>query len=345
MMRIGVLFLIFIAMACSNKEDVAKLNFLKRGNQAYQEQNFDAAIRYYNEALAVDSSFVDALNNRGLAEMAMGLNDEAIFSFNTALQFKPDYAEAQFNYVKANLAVGQFYASLEGLEGLEKIWQDSSIIHFTRGLVYHDMKNDEQAMASFNKASALDPDNVEISINIANVHYHMGQYNEAIALLKEAIVREAGNAQAYNILAMCYVGLNDFESAAGVIATAVSLDREDPYILNNQGYIALKQEDLGEAEKLFIQSMKRDPYNGWVYRNLGLLRLAQDNFEDAERMLGRAYDTDPTIDNLNFDYAEILIRQENYGKLCQLLESDSLLASTYASEKTKCANLAIRPTN
>ena len=329
--------LIVILGGCSNKDDVNKLNFLKRGNQAYEEGNYEVAVRFYDEALAIDSAFVDALNNRGLAEMAQGLNDEAIFSFNTALQLKPDYAEAQLNYIKANLAVGQFYASLDGLEALEKIWPDTSIIYFTRGLVYHDMADDEAAMQNFTRAQELDPDNVEIIINIANIHYHNKAYDRAIGLLKTAIASDAGNAQSYNVLAMCYAGQNDFVTAAEAIATAISLERNDPYILNNNGYIAFKQGNLAEAEKLFIQSMQRDPYNGWVYRNLGLLRIEQENYEEAERLLARAYSIDPAIENLAGDYLNLLIQVENYPKACAIIEDNPGMREKYSSVLAKCS--------
>ena len=336
MKRIGALLLLTFAISCSNKDNVDKLNFLKRGNMAYQEQNYAAAIRYYDEALAIDSAFVDALNNRGLAEMAQGLNDEAIYSFNTAIQLKPDYAEAQLNYIKANLAVGQYYASLDGLESLAKLWPDSSIIFFTRGLVYHEMKEDDKAMSSFKEALALDPTNIEITVNIANIEYHNKNYEKAIELLKTAIAKDANNAQSYNVLAMCYAGMNDYETAAGIIATAVSLDREDAYILNNQGFIALRLNNQAEAEKLFIQSMKRDPYNGWVYRNLGLLRLAEGNEAEAERMLSRAYTIDPAIDGLQQVYLNLLIKRENFPKACEIINNDQELLKQYAGILENC---------
>jgi len=336
MKRIGAVLVIAIAVSCSNKDDVDKLNFLKRGNQAYQEANYDVAVRFYDEALAIDSAFVDALNNRGLAEMEQGLNDEAIYSFNSALQIKPDYAEAQLNYIKANLAVGQFYASLDGLLSLEKIWPDSSIIYFTRGLVYHDMKDDSRAMENFALALELDSGNIEISINIANINYHNKEYERAIELLKVAITKDAGNAQSYNVLAMCYAGLNDYATAENIIATAISLDRDDPYILNNQGFIAMRLDNEAEAEKLFIQSMKRDPYNGWVYRNLGLLRLAQENPEEAERMLSRAYSIDPEIDSLEIVYLDLLLARHKYLKACEIINSKPRLKELYKATISNC---------
>ena len=318
MKRLLLILLLFDLFSCSSKDDVNKLNFLKRGNQAYSDENNKTAIRLYNEAIEIDSAFVDAWNNRGLAEMAENLNDEAIFSFNQALRYKPDYAEAQLNYVKANLAVGQYYAALDGLESLDQLWPDSSIVHFTRGLVYFELQDDSTAMLNFVTAWEKDSDNVEARVNMANIHYQNKNYSDAIDILKEVIIEDAGNSDAYNILAMCYSGMNDNEKALDAIELAIKLEPKNAYILNNKGYILMSLGRLDEADKLFVQSMKRDPYNGWVYRNLGLLRIEQEKNEEAERLLGKAFSIDPGIDDLAIDYFNLLLTNGKKAQACDL---------------------------
>ena len=58
-----------ILISCNSKIDADKLKFLKRGNQAYENNSLKDAIRFYNDALAKDSLYVDAWNNKGLVLM------------------------------------------------------------------------------------------------------------------------------------------------------------------------------------------------------------------------------------------------------------------------------------
>ena len=322
-MRSSLLIISLILLyACGNKADSDKLNFLKKGNLAFEEGNSKEALRFYDEALMIDSTFVDAWNNRGLAEMNLALFDEAIYSFNQAIRYKPEYATAYLNYVKANLAVKQYYAALEGIDQLEKYWADSSINHFTRGLVYHDMGNDEEAMKSFQRTWSLDSTNSETLVNMANIYYHNTNYVSAIDLVKEALAMNANNPSAYNILAMCYVGIDALPEALQAINTAYTLDKNDAYILNNLGYINYQIGKYTEAEEHLISSMKMDPYNAWLYRNLGLLRWQQGELGEAERYLSKAFQMEPELDNLLNDYIEILKTNGNTAKICDQLSED-----------------------
>lgn len=321
-MRAGVYFLVvtFIFNSCSSKTDVDKLNFLKRGNMAYEDNDPGQAIRFYNEALAKDSTFVDAWNNRGLAEMKLGLFDEAIFSFNMAIARKPDYAEAFLNAAQANLAVHQHYAALDQLVALEKIWPDTSIIYFTRGLIYHDMKEDDEALESFEEARKRNKDNAEILVNMANINYHNMRSEEAIALIRESLVIDAAQPQAYNILAMTYADMGEFTEALIAINQAGSLDDQDAYIVNNKGYILFKMGRIDECESYFIQSMKLDPYNGWVYRNIGLLRFEQGDYAEAVRMFEKAVGFDSSIKDIYLELAKAWYKHGDSSKACDYLD-------------------------
>ena len=120
---------LLVLVSCSDKRDIDKLNFLKKGNQAYESNSLNEAIRFYDEAIAKDSAFVDAWNNKGLAQMQQAKYDEAIYSFDRAVEYKPDYGEALLNNAHANLAVHQHFAALEQLAQLEKIFVNSKSNH------------------------------------------------------------------------------------------------------------------------------------------------------------------------------------------------------------------------
>ncbi|HHL52461.1 MAG TPA: tetratricopeptide repeat protein, partial [Flammeovirgaceae bacterium] len=132
----GIIWL-YWATGCSSKE-ADKLRFLERGNQAYEKKDYDKALFFYKEALLKDSAFAEAWNNKGLALMQLQRYDAAIEAFNRALASKPGYGEALLNNIKANLAVRQYFAALELTDRLDRVWPDSGIVAFTRGLVYMD---------------------------------------------------------------------------------------------------------------------------------------------------------------------------------------------------------------
>ena len=318
-MRI-IIFLGLIGLfSCTDKKDIDKLNFLKKGNLAYTNNNMHEAIRFYDEAIAKDSSFVDAWNNKGLAQMKQAKYDEAIYSFGKAVEYKPEYGEALLNNARANLAVHQHFAALDQLEQLAEIWPDTSLIYFTKGLIHSEMGQTRQALTDFFKAQQLDSSNAEIQINIANIYYHQHQPDSAIQYLEQALKTKANQPHAYNILAMVYAFQEQYDDALKAINTAISLDKHDAYFANNKGYILLKLNRPEDAEENIIQSMKMDPYNGWVYRTLGLLRYSQENYTDAARLLGKAMNIDNNIDNIYEDLARAHFKMGSKREACEVL--------------------------
>ena len=318
-MRRTIFFSLLVLLSCTDKKDIDKLKFLKKGNLAYADNNLPEAIRFYNEAIAKDSVFVDAWNNRGLVQMKQAKYDEAIYSFDRAVEYKPDYGEALLNNARANLAVHQHYAALAQLTILEKVWPDTNLLYFTRGLIHAEMGQTDTALADFLMARTSDSTNAETLVNIANIYYHRHRSDSAIKYLQEALKLEANQPQAYNILAMVYTYQEQFKDALQAINTAVSLDKHDAYFVNNKGFILLRQGQLVEAEENIIQSMKMDPYNGWVYRNLGLLRYEQENYAEAARLLKKALDIDNSIDHIYLDLAYSYKQLGEHDNACELL--------------------------
>jgi hypothetical protein len=57
---------------------MAAVELKEKGNQEYQAQRYDVALRYYTEAIELDPKNVDLLNNRAATYHALGRFDEAI---------------------------------------------------------------------------------------------------------------------------------------------------------------------------------------------------------------------------------------------------------------------------
>jgi len=316
-----LLILIVSGIGCGNKDDADKLRFLERGNLAYANDEIPNAIRFYEEALIKDSTFVDAWNNKGLALMRIARYDDAIYCFDMALVFKPDYKEALLNNTRANLEVHQHYSAMNNLDELAMFWPDSSIIPFTRGLILDEMNKPTMALDEFRRALKLDRQNVEIWINMGNIFYHQNRLDSAILLIQSAIRLDASQPHAYNVLAMIYASQGEYEEGLKAINTALSYKLKDAFFLNNKGFILIRLERFEAAEENIVASMKIDPYNAWVYRNLGLLRAEKGDFVEAVRLLEKALKMDDTVDNIYADLAGIYVKLDMHEKACILLLS------------------------
>jgi len=69
--------------------------------QYYREANYPEAIRYFDEALAIDPQLAAAWHDRGLSLREMGQDDEALKSVDKACELEPDNEE--FLFTRADL--------------------------------------------------------------------------------------------------------------------------------------------------------------------------------------------------------------------------------------------------
>ena len=105
-------------------------------------------------------------------------------------------------------------------------------------------------------------------------------------------------ANAYNAMAMADIAQEKYDDARQQLSKALALQPNDPFFLNNRGYIALVTGDVEGGRKDIDQSIGTDPYNGWAYRNKGIYYLKTHQEKDAIRLFKQAEEMDPFIDRI-----------------------------------------------
>ncbi|MBL7833438.1 MAG: tetratricopeptide repeat protein, partial [Cyclobacteriaceae bacterium] len=93
----GILVVLCFAIAGCDSAGTKKHRFLLKGNAELADRHEDAAIRYFNEALKIDSCFADAHNNLGTLYFRQKDYGQAIQYYSQALGCDPTYLPAYFN--------------------------------------------------------------------------------------------------------------------------------------------------------------------------------------------------------------------------------------------------------
>lgn len=293
-------------LACDSDENKAG-RFLIKGNEALSKGDYNEAARLYTEAIAKNDVYVEAYNNRGVAYYKDGKYIEAIIDYTKILlQIDPDFSEARRNRVNAYLDAGRYEKALEDLDELDKVFADSAFVDFSRGLVYHEMKEFSLSIASFEKSFEKDNTNSETLVNVANGYYMTRDFGKAKQILQQAIGLNATEPNSYNTLALIATEEKDYPLALRHVEEAINLDVGNPFFLNNRGYIHLLIGDLEAAEKDIRRAIIGAPENPWAYRNRGILFFLQDRFADAVRNFEQAAKYDGSIPRLNFYWASAL---------------------------------------
>jgi tetratricopeptide (TPR) repeat protein len=117
--------------------DEAKAHFA-RGRAQLLDNHLALAIASFEEALAADPAYADALNNLGVAQLMMGKAAEAARSFERAIAIRPDFAFAHANRGNAYIEMKKLPAAISSYERALEAKPD---MEFLAGSVAH-MKMD-----------------------------------------------------------------------------------------------------------------------------------------------------------------------------------------------------------
>lgn len=112
------------------------------------------------------------------------------------------------------LRTGRAAEAATELAEAEKKQGPKFLLSYFRGLALARAAKSEEALAAFQQAVRLDPENAEAHRNLGKTQLTLGHVHEAIAELLEALRLEPGNTQAKRLLSQAYRRAGDRQNAA-----------------------------------------------------------------------------------------------------------------------------------
>jgi tetratricopeptide (TPR) repeat protein len=88
-------------------------------------QEYDSALAYYDSVLTRDSTYVEAMNNKGSIYRERGDDEAARLHWIEALRMRPEYSIAGQNLVRSLLEAGQADSAVQVLEAAQPPWRHS----------------------------------------------------------------------------------------------------------------------------------------------------------------------------------------------------------------------------
>jgi tetratricopeptide (TPR) repeat protein len=160
-----------------------------------------------------------------------------------------------------------------------------------------DMAN--QAIDSYKKALALEPDSATILERLAEIYAKSQHTRDAVTEAQAALKIDPDNVDAHRLLARIYVRTlgdmqagdmqqENIEKAADQFKAILKVQPNDTYSLLWLARLYRFQNKHDEAEKILRQALAHDPDNGPALEQLSQLLIDQGRSQDAIDLLSRA---------------------------------------------------------
>ena len=139
----------------------------------------DEAREALERAVEIAPGLPDAWNLLGLVEQEVGRHEVAIAYFQRALALRPDFALAVVNQANSAQALGRLDAAVEGYARALEMAPRNAGLHYNLGHLHQKATGDyAKARDAYRAAIALDPSLADAHLNLANVLFALGSYDE-----------------------------------------------------------------------------------------------------------------------------------------------------------------------
>jgi Tfp pilus assembly protein PilF len=141
----------------------------------------DEAAKSYLKCLEINPKFTEARNNLGTVYQEMNQLDKAEAEFRTALR-DLTYQNRElpyFNLARLNVLQNRFDEALDNVLKALQIRPRLAMAHNLRGLIYEKLDNIVEAVASYEQAVKIVPDDVLFNYNLAVAYFKNGDYSRS----------------------------------------------------------------------------------------------------------------------------------------------------------------------
>ena len=332
------------ALRLDPSDDVTRLTYVKTLVVLAQ---FESAAPIIRDYLHRHSHDFDALYFAGVVEKGLGNNAEAEKALRQAVAIDPNHFDARYNlgFVLAHL--GRPAEARTQLEAALKLSPDSSKARFQLASVLRALGLKDEATKELNvfqqeKQEGMKQTSAVVKASEANQDLQSGDPQKAVALYRDSIAEDPGNARTYYNLALALDRIPDYAGEREALEKALSLDAKlapphnqlglielqanqgdeaekqfkeaialDPQYAEAQNNLGVLYGQLGksaEAEQLFLQATENNPQYGQAFANLGLILASESRYADAGRMLANAVQLDPKNTGALSAYGMVLVR-------------------------------------
>lgn len=298
--------------ACSSKS----ANHNTAGLEAYQKQDYTAAINSFTSAIALDNGKAEYYINLAMAYVETGDFQNALTQIEFALQLEPENQSAYRSkgiiyialndYENAILALEQALHLADGFVGdmeydildyravaesksgnYEKAIGTYTVLlnvgykpaehYYLRGSSYLLNGNLEAAQSDFSRAIENQKSSYDMYLNIYSALFRYGAEEEAKVYLEEALKLDLGKKEDSFAKGKIYYFMEDYTNAISCLLKASDNPESSLYL----GKIYMATGDTTQAFLTFQQYLESNPDNGEVYNQLGVMRLNEGAYEEA----------------------------------------------------------------
>ena len=270
---------------------------LQQGVAFHQRGMFAEAERLYEEVLKREPSHFDALHLLGVVALQTRRTERGVALIREAIKLNANIAVAHVSLANGLKDLARFEDALASYDQAIALKPDDAGAYYSRGILQYFRKQYEDALACYDRAIALKPDFVTAHNNRAIALVDMKRFEDALASFNKTIALKPDYAEAHLNRGVALVELARFDEALASCDKAIALKPNSGEAFIVRG-VALKElSRFDEALTSYDRAIALKPNDPMAFYNRGNALKERGQQAEAVMSYERALALKP-------DYAE-----------------------------------------
>ena len=185
------------------------------------------------------------------------------------------------------------------------------VAHNNLGRSFPQKKRMDEAIAQYQKALQINPDNADAHINLASALGQQGRVDEAIAHCQKALQINPHSAGAHKILGNALLQLGNVDEAIAQYQKALQINPDYPEAYNNLGIALLQKGNVAEAIAQYQKALQINPDYADAHVNLGNVLLQTGRVDEAIAHIQKALQIKPGYAGASYTLGNALLQKGN----------------------------------
>ena len=269
--------------------DEEKFSIYSKGEEFFMQGEYEKALEFYEEILAQDKDYADAIGAKGAVHHRLGNYEKALEFYDLAISIEPRNhyflndrgnallslgkdVEAEKDLKKSLEIFPEFIDSLNGMANIHSFRQNfEKEIEYRKVVLilepennealtgaanaFMSLKNYEKAEQYYDKVLEINPNYINAIIGKANLMAELKQNNKALEYYESALMLEPNNKNALKGKSIVLVNLAQYEEAIKINekienSTSIQDNKLPPWI--NYVFEWFKEEKISQEEVIEV---------------------------------------------------------------------------------------------
>lgn len=217
----------------------------KHANGLFTAEQYEEAIAFYKQALALNPTCAQIFFNLGQALYFAKKYPEALYAYKKTIQYKNDHYRAYVQIAKVMI----------------------------------DVKQTNDAIEPLKKSLILEPNNPDARLLLARIYNDKHHFNQAIQIITEGLALEPNHINLTFELGNIYNLVNRLEESLAIYKALDEIIPNNPSILYNIGFTYKKMGHLDKSLPYYNRTLELNPDHAEALFSRGLAYLVIGEFE------------------------------------------------------------------